>query len=159
MSRALTSDYRCLAKIHLSDGTIRRIQNWQYIPLVWRNKTWNYVDFPIPPLAKKIGEDAQSVILTLPNISSGEHGYLPIRDWIESGNTFGAYLSIYIFNVSEIVTEHVFVVQEQEFDEDNGQEAQIKLTLRQPDDRWAQIMTRSLSHNEVGETVRIPFQP
>lgn len=157
MARILISDYRCLVKIHLSDGTIRRIQNWQYAPLTYRGKLWNYIDFPIPPLAKKIGEDAQSVILSLPNISSGQHGYLPIRDWIESGTMFGAYLTVYVFNAAEIVSEHVFVVQEQEFDESGGQEDQIKLTLRQPDDRSAQVMTRTLSQNELGETVRIQF--
>jgi hypothetical protein len=151
--RQLKNKYQTLVRLQLLDGTVRLIQNWQPTPLVWRGNSYNYLDFPTPPLAKKIGEDAQSVILTLPNISVGQHGYLPIRDWIESGAIAGALFICYVFNDTGFITEHVFCVQEQEFDETVAS-AQIKLTLRQPDDKTVQVMTGVFSSRQIGEAVR-----
>ena len=155
MTRLLQADYRCLVKIRLTDGTTRLIQNWQYLPLVWKGKNWNYLDFPIPSLTKDIGEDARSAILKLPNIGVAETGYFPIRDWIESGAIANAYFDIFIFVDSKVVTQHVLVVREQEISEADGSQGYINLTLRRPDDRMTLMMTRTLGYKEIGESVRV----
>jgi hypothetical protein len=147
-------EHRCLAVLRMLDGTARYIQNWQPDPLLWRGKYYNYFEFPLPPITKKLGSDVQSIELTLPNISAHDNGYLPIRDLVESERIAGAFISIYIFNSAGLVDEHVFTVQEQEFDEGTS-ESVIRLTLRPPDSRQLNVNTRVFSDRELGEVVRV----
>jgi hypothetical protein len=152
MSRKVISKFRCLCEIKLTDGTVRRIQNWQYDPLIYKTKSWNYAGFVTPPFNKKIGEDAQSIQLTLPNIGSSQHGYLPVRDWVQNGSFSNAYIIFYLFVDDISISKHVFIVAERSFDDSSvDQESIIKINLRQPDDRTALLLTQKFDHKRFGE--------
>ena len=139
-------------QIKLLDGTTRYLQNWQIDPLVYKDKNWNYMPFPIPPFSRKMGEDAQTVQLTIPNLGAREHGYLPIRDWIQNGQISGAFLDFLIFNGSNLIVPHTFVVAEQSIESSRGNSTnEIKLNLRQPDDRRAVILTATYNNGNLGE--------
>jgi hypothetical protein len=148
-------DLKCLCEIRLTNGLVRRIQNWQGAPLTYKGKQWNYLAFPMPPLTQKMGEDAQSLTVLLPNVKSGEHGYLPIRDWCQDGSLLNAFVTFYIFLGSGIINQHVFVVAERIFDDsDLNESAQIQIRLRQPDDRYCRILTQSYNNSILGESAR-----
>jgi len=152
MARKVVGEFRCLCEIKLADGTVRRIQNWNPAPIVYYNKNWNYAGFAVPPFTKKIGEDAQSIQIVLPNIGSSEHGYLPIRDWCQNGLFANAYVIFYLFIDDLSVAKHVFVVAERSFDDSSPEsEATIKINLRQPDDRSAIVLTKKFTVKQFGE--------
>jgi hypothetical protein len=153
MSRKVISEFRCLCEIKLSDGTSRRIQNWQAAPLNYLNKQWNYLGFDFPSLSKKIGEDAQTIQMVLPNIGSSQHGFLPIRDWCQNGILAGAYVTFYLFVDNLLTTRHVFIVAERIFEESQG--SSIKINLRQPDARGATILTQKFTHAKFGELPQV----
>lgn len=115
-------------------------------------KQWNYTGFLVPPFSKKIGEDAQSIQMLLPNMGSSKHGYLPIRDWCQNGMLSNAYVIFYLFVDNLSITKHVFIVAERYFDDSTIEsESSIKINLRQPDDRSALILTQKFDHKRFGE--------
>ncbi len=142
-----------MCKIQLLNGGVYRIQNWQIDPLVYNNTQWIYLPFPIPSFSKKLGEDAQTLQVVLPNIGSDRYGYLPIRDWISEGIVSGAYVTFYIFtDISQ--SQHVYRIAEQTFDDAQGQESWIKLNLRQPDDADALVLTGTFTNSLLGASAR-----
>lgn len=142
-----------MCEIKLSDGGNRRIQNWQIAPLTYLNKQWNYLGFDLPVFSKKIGEDAQTIQMVLPNVGASQYGFLPIRDWCQNGFLSGAYVSFYLFIDADLVTRHVFVVAERIFEENNG--STIKINLRQPDGRGALVLNQKFTHAKFGELPQV----
>jgi hypothetical protein len=151
MSQIQTADLRVLIQIRRLKFPPTYLQNWQYQPLLWKGQNWNYAPFPIPPLARKVGEDSQSITYTIPNISSSQHGNLPIRDWVQDGSLSRARVTFYVFT-SESTTpmQHNFVVAERIFDE-NESRGQIQIKLRNPKDRNAIALTKTFTNAELGE--------
>jgi hypothetical protein len=108
----------------------------------------------MPPGAKKMGEDNQSVKITLPNVGSGDFGYLPIRDWAQDGTLSNAYFVITILVDDLPWSEQTYTVTEREFRDDGNQSGQIVISLRQPDDAFATILTRTYNEDIIGTGLR-----
>jgi hypothetical protein len=138
------------------NSTSVRIQNWTKQALVYKGQIWNYAPFPIPPLTQKLGEDASTITFNLPNIGSSQHGYLPIRDWVQDGSLSRARITFLIFTSGFTnPIEHSFVVAERIFDDTNPSgQGQIQLRLRPPDDRNAIVLTPSITNAELGEIAK-----
>jgi hypothetical protein len=153
MARLVVADFRCLLQIRLKDRTVR-LQNWTPQPLTYKGRLWNYAPFTIPPLARKFGEDAQTITFNLPNIGSSQHGYIPLRDWVQDGTLSRARIIFWIFTSGlNNPMEHQFVVAERIFDETNPSgKGMIQLRLRPPDDRDAIVLTPTITNAIIGET-------
>lgn len=90
----------------------------------------------------------------MPNAGSGQYGYLPIRDWAQEGVLNNAYFVITTLIDDQPWTEQTYTVAEREFKDDGNQSGQIAISLRQPDDAFATILTQSYSEDIVGTGMR-----
>jgi hypothetical protein len=152
LARQIETTLKCLMELLLVDGREFFLHNFpQASPLSYRGRTWQYVPFPIPPSQRKMGEDAQSLRITLPNVGSSQHGYLPIRDWAQDGTLDGAYFILTFLVADSPQMEQTFTIAEKEFRDDGENGAgQLILYLRQPDDAMAMILTDSYTEDLIG---------
>lgn len=142
----------CLVSVRLADGRIRRFQNWARSNdnLTFQNKVYRYFNFPVPPLARTIGERAETVSLALPLVGASEYSYFPLREWIADGSLGNALLEFTLFDFETTIYKHHFIVAEiLTFVEDGNSTAELR--LRQPDDRTAQILTAIYSYRLIGD--------
>jgi hypothetical protein len=122
--------------------------------VTYQGKVWNYLPFPMPPGGKKMGEDNQSVKITLPNVGSGQYGYLPIRDWVQEGTLSNAYFVITTLVDDSPWSEQTYTVAEREFKDGENQGGQITISLRLPDDGFAMILGRTYNEDIIGSGLR-----
>jgi hypothetical protein len=134
--------------LRLNDGRSRYFQNWDRDrDLLFNGHAHKYLNFPIPPLKRSIGEDAGTISLTLPNVGSAEFGYLPLREWAQQDFIENALLQFWIFIGDNILATYSFSVAERVFSQ-----RVIELRLRQPDDGFARALTAVYDYNLIGET-------
>jgi hypothetical protein len=156
MVAAVVAKIKCLVEIWLTDGTISRIQNWDSEVLNYQGKSWNYLPFNYLPFGGKIGDDNRTISIELPNVGSSQHGYLPVRDWVQNGQLAGAYVTATMFDPnSSLRAEQVYRVAERSLSDTAESGSTISIKLRKAEDRFARIMTQTYNNQNIGEGVTV----
>jgi hypothetical protein len=158
MSYIQIADIRMLLQIRQRNGQAIRMQNWQYDPLTYQGKLWNYAPFPIPSIARKVGEDTQSISYNVPNISSSQHGAIPLRKMLQDGSLSRARVTFWIFTSESTKPLQLNTVIAERIFDDSQYRGQIQIRLRNPADRNARTLTAVASNDVLGEfTSYSPF--
>lgn len=140
-----------LITVRLVDGRVRRFQNSQAEALTFRLNRYEYFNFTMPALARTIGEKAETVSILLPNVGASEYGYFPLREWVQDGTLDNALIVFEVFDYENTLYQHSLIIAEKVVQQQDRRGI-VELRLRQPDDRYAAIMTAVYNYKTIGES-------